>query len=97
MSGTLRLIQQTKYLLVFQHPELLVASYNANEDAPHDPDGVVLIWNSKFKKTTPEYVFHCQVTELSTPIYEPLRERKWSLGVLDRVKHKPACAAKKDW
>lgn len=43
-----------------QFPELLVASYNNNEDAPHDPDGVCLVWNSKFKKDTPEYVFHCQ-------------------------------------
>lgn len=39
----------------------MVASYNNNEDAPHEPDGVALVWNMKFKKTTPEYVFHCQV------------------------------------
>ena len=44
-----------------QYPELLVASYNNNEDAPHEPDGVTLIWNTKYKKDTPEYVFHCQV------------------------------------
>ncbi|XP_012986670.1 cytoplasmic dynein 1 intermediate chain 1 isoform X6 [Esox lucius] len=43
-----------------QYPELLVASYNNNEDAPHEPDGVALVWNMKFKKNTPEYVFHCQ-------------------------------------
>lgn len=43
-----------------QYPELLVASYNNNEDNPNDPDGVCLIWNMKFKKTTPEYIFHCQ-------------------------------------
>uniref|UniRef100_A0A8C2GIR8 Dynein, cytoplasmic 1, intermediate chain 1 n=1 Tax=Cyprinus carpio TaxID=7962 RepID=A0A8C2GIR8_CYPCA len=43
-----------------QYPELLVASYNTNEDAPHEPDGVVLVWNMKYKKTTPEYIFHCQ-------------------------------------
>ncbi|KAK6182462.1 hypothetical protein SNE40_010147 [Patella caerulea] len=49
-----------------QHPELLVASYNVNEDAPHDPDGIALIWNNKFKKTTPEYVFHCQSALMST-------------------------------
>nr|XP_034316724.1 cytoplasmic dynein 1 intermediate chain 2 isoform X25 [Crassostrea gigas] len=49
-----------------QHPELLVASYNANEDSPNDPDGVTLIWNSKFKKTTPEYVFHCQSPVMSS-------------------------------
>lgn len=43
-----------------QYPELLLASYNNNEDLPNDPDGVVLIWNTKFKKSTPEYIFHCQ-------------------------------------
>ncbi|XP_062908254.1 cytoplasmic dynein 1 intermediate chain 2-like isoform X4 [Mobula hypostoma] len=48
-----------------QYPELLVASYNNNEDAPHEPDGVALVWNMKFKKTTPEYVFHCQSSVMS--------------------------------
>uniref|UniRef100_A0A8C1L097 Dynein, cytoplasmic 1, intermediate chain 2a n=1 Tax=Cyprinus carpio TaxID=7962 RepID=A0A8C1L097_CYPCA len=43
-----------------QYPELLVASYNNNEEAPHEPDGVALVWNMKYKKTTPEYVSHCQ-------------------------------------
>ncbi|KTG37831.1 hypothetical protein cypCar_00036870 [Cyprinus carpio] len=43
-----------------QYPELLAASYSSNEDAPHEPDGVALVWNMKYKKTTPEYVFHCQ-------------------------------------
>lgn len=49
------------FSLNMQYPELLVASYNNNEDAPHEPDGVALVWNMKYKKTTPEYVFHCQV------------------------------------
>ncbi|BFZ22491.1 hypothetical protein BsWGS_25529 [Bradybaena similaris] len=49
-----------------QYPELLVASYNANEDAPNDPDGVALIWNLKFKNMAPEYVFHCQSAVMST-------------------------------
>ncbi|XP_067687230.1 cytoplasmic dynein 1 intermediate chain 2-like isoform X9 [Haliotis asinina] len=49
-----------------QHPELLVASYNTNEDSPHDPDGVALIWNIKFKKDSPEYVFHCQSPVMSS-------------------------------
>ncbi|XP_076827077.1 cytoplasmic dynein 1 intermediate chain 1 isoform X7 [Brachyhypopomus gauderio] len=48
-----------------QYSELLVASYNTNEDAPHEPDGVVLVWNMKFKKTTPEYIFHCQSSVMS--------------------------------
>lgn len=44
-----------------QYPELLVTSYNNNEESPHEPDGVVLVWNMKYKKETPEYIFHCQV------------------------------------
>uniref|UniRef100_A0A8C5MH14 Dynein cytoplasmic 1 intermediate chain 1 n=1 Tax=Leptobrachium leishanense TaxID=445787 RepID=A0A8C5MH14_9ANUR len=48
-----------------QYPELMVASYNNNEDAPHEPDGVTLVWNMKFKKTTPEYIFHCQSSVMS--------------------------------
>ncbi|KAG9509616.1 Cytoplasmic dynein 1 intermediate chain 2 [Fragariocoptes setiger] len=43
-----------------QYPELLLASYFSNEEAPSDPDGTVLVWNMKFKKASPEYVFHCQ-------------------------------------
>ncbi|CAG0898624.1 unnamed protein product [Darwinula stevensoni] len=43
-----------------QYPELLVASYNNNVASPHDPDGVALVWNTRFKKHTPEYIFHCQ-------------------------------------
>ncbi|XP_041964203.1 cytoplasmic dynein 1 intermediate chain 1 isoform X4 [Alosa sapidissima] len=48
-----------------QFSELMVTSYNSNEDAPHEPDGVVLVWNMKFKKTTPEYIFHCQSSVMS--------------------------------
>nr|SVE75042.1 EOG090X03UT [Daphnia dolichocephala] len=48
-----------------QFPELLVASYHNNEDSPHDPDGVCLVWNTRFKKSTPEYIFHCQSPVLS--------------------------------
>ncbi|XP_057714055.1 cytoplasmic dynein 1 intermediate chain 2-like isoform X4 [Corythoichthys intestinalis] len=48
-----------------QYPELLVASYNNNEDSPHEPDGVALVWNMKYKKTTPEYIFHCQSEVMS--------------------------------
>ncbi|CAB1328494.1 unnamed protein product, partial [Coregonus sp. 'balchen'] len=47
------------------YPELLVASYNNNEEAPHEPDGVALVWNMKYKKNTPEYVFHCQSAVMS--------------------------------
>ncbi|XP_017756708.1 PREDICTED: cytoplasmic dynein 1 intermediate chain-like isoform X14 [Eufriesea mexicana] len=49
-----------------QFPELLAASYNNNDDTPNDPDGVCLVWNTKFKKTTPEFIFHCQSPVMST-------------------------------
>ena len=41
-------------------PELLVASYDKNPDSASDPDGVCLVWNTRFKKETPEHIFHCQ-------------------------------------
>lgn len=43
-----------------------MASYNNNEDSPHEPDGVALVWNLKYKKETPEYIFHCQVRKVFT-------------------------------
>lgn len=43
-----------------QFPELLLSSYNSNKDSPNEPEGVALVWNIKFKKTTPEFIFHCQ-------------------------------------
>lgn len=48
-----------------QHPELLVASYNGNEESPHEPDGVALVWNMKYKKESPEFIFHCQSAVMS--------------------------------
>jgi len=48
-----------------QYPELVVCSYNNNEDSPHDPDGVALVWNTRYRKATPEYVFHCQSPVMS--------------------------------
>uniref|UniRef100_A0A1A8FE66 Dynein, cytoplasmic 1, intermediate chain 2a n=1 Tax=Nothobranchius korthausae TaxID=1143690 RepID=A0A1A8FE66_9TELE len=72
-----------------QYPELLVASYNNNEEAPHEPDGVALVWNMKYKKTTPEFVFHCQVPTIllgsptfcllcsQTPILPSLTSLSW--------------------
>ncbi|XP_046686026.1 cytoplasmic dynein 1 intermediate chain 2-like [Homalodisca vitripennis] len=48
-----------------QHPELLLASYHTNAESPHDPDGVCLVWNTKFRKTTPEFIFHCQSAVMS--------------------------------
>ena len=52
------------------YPELLMSSYNQNESVPHDPDGVVLVWNSKFRKDTPEFIFHCQSSVMSATFAE---------------------------
>ena len=57
------------YFVYSQHPELLLASYNNNEESPHEPDGVAMIWNIKYKKNTPEYIFHCQVRMHSVIFY----------------------------
>ncbi|NXR19911.1 DC1I1 protein, partial [Cinclus mexicanus] len=70
-----------------QYPELMVASYNNNEDAPHEPDGVALVWNMKFKKTTPEYVFHCQV-RLRKPLIFCFRQNNLLHGTSPQVKVK---------
>uniref|UniRef100_A0A2M3YYZ7 Putative cytoplasmic dynein intermediate chain n=1 Tax=Anopheles braziliensis TaxID=58242 RepID=A0A2M3YYZ7_9DIPT len=48
------------------YPELMIASYHSNEESPNEPDGVVAVWNTKFKKQTPEEVFHCQSAVLSS-------------------------------
>ncbi|XP_030378960.1 cytoplasmic dynein 1 intermediate chain isoform X1 [Scaptodrosophila lebanonensis] len=47
-------------------PELVLASYHNNDESPNEPDGVVMVWNTKFKKQTPEDVFHCQSAVMST-------------------------------
>ena len=45
---------------VVKFPELVAASYGENSTSDVDPDGVALIWNTKFAKETPEYIFQCQ-------------------------------------
>ncbi|CAG0888154.1 unnamed protein product [Darwinula stevensoni] len=48
-----------------QYPELLVASYNNNTANPNDPEGLALVWNTRFKKKIPEYIFHCESPVMS--------------------------------
>ena len=49
----------------FQYPELVAASYGENSASDVDPDGVALIWNTKFAKGRPgfesylEHFFSC--------------------------------------
>ncbi|KAI9787391.1 MAG: hypothetical protein M1816_007524 [Peltula sp. TS41687] len=40
-------------------PELLLSSHTKNLAAPHDPDGVIQVWNLHLHDR-PEYVFHAQ-------------------------------------
>lgn len=44
-----------------KYPELLLASYNANEYAVHEPEGTCLVWNLRFGTTTPEFIFTAEV------------------------------------
>jgi len=46
-------------------PELLLASYDKNSESAHDPDGMCLVWNTRFKKSTPEHIFQCQSQVMS--------------------------------
>ncbi|CAD7089868.1 unnamed protein product [Hermetia illucens] len=48
------------------YPELVATSYHNNEESPNEPDGVVIVWNTKYKKQTPEDIFHCQSAVMST-------------------------------
>ncbi|KAK5657113.1 hypothetical protein OQA88_3641 [Cercophora sp. LCS_1] len=49
--------------------ELLLASYTKNPTAPHDPDGIVQIWNLHLHDR-PEYVFHAQ-SDILTAKFSP--------------------------
>jgi dynein intermediate chain len=40
-----------------KYPELLLASYTKNPSAPHDPAGILQIWNDHMP-SRPEYIFH---------------------------------------
>ncbi|GMT11580.1 hypothetical protein PFISCL1PPCAC_2877 [Pristionchus fissidentatus] len=41
------------------HPELVAVAYDELPEASGEPNGVVVVWNTKFKKPLPEYVFYC--------------------------------------
>ncbi|OTB03117.1 hypothetical protein M426DRAFT_322145 [Hypoxylon sp. CI-4A] len=50
-------------------PELLLASYTKNPAAPHDPDGVVQVWNEHLHDR-PEFLFHAQ-SDILTAKFSP--------------------------
>ncbi|XP_022660294.1 cytoplasmic dynein 1 intermediate chain 2-like isoform X2 [Varroa destructor] len=47
-----------------QFPELFAASYTPIDD--REAEGLVMIWNMKYKKDTPEYIFRSQSGVMST-------------------------------
>ncbi|KAK3341228.1 WD40-repeat-containing domain protein [Lasiosphaeria hispida] len=49
--------------------ELLLASYTKNPTAPHDPDGIVQVWNVHLHDR-PEFVFHAQ-SDILTAKFSP--------------------------
>lgn len=50
-------------------PELVLASYTKNPSAPHDPDGLVQVWNLHMHDR-PEYIFHAQ-SDILTAKFSP--------------------------
>ncbi|CAG8196613.1 unnamed protein product [Penicillium salamii] len=50
-------------------PELLLASYTKNTSAPHEPDGLVQIWNQHLQ-SRPEYIFH-STSDILTAKFSP--------------------------
>lgn len=52
-----------------KYPELLLASYTKNPSAPHDPAGILQIWNDHMP-SRPEYVFHAS-SDILTAKFSP--------------------------
>ncbi|KAK6336426.1 hypothetical protein TWF696_001981 [Orbilia brochopaga] len=50
-------------------PELVLASYTKNPSAPHDPNGLVQVWNLHLHDR-PEYIFHAQ-SDVLTARFSP--------------------------
>lgn len=50
-------------------PELVLAAYTKNPTAPHDPDGLVQVWNMHLHDR-PEFVFHAQ-SDVLTAKFSP--------------------------
>jgi dynein intermediate chain len=52
-----------------KYKELLLASYTKNPSAPHEPDGIVQVWNMHLQDR-PELVFHAQ-SDILTAKFSP--------------------------
>ena len=52
-----------------QFPELVLAAYTKNPTAPHEPDGLLQIWNQHLH-SRPEYIFH-STSDILTAKFSP--------------------------
>ncbi|KAI1180586.1 cytoplasmic dynein-like protein 1 intermediate chain 2 [Nemania sp. FL0916] len=52
-----------------KYPELVLASYTKNPAAPHDPDGIIQVWNQHLHDR-PEFLFHAQ-SDILTAKFSP--------------------------
>ncbi|KAI0139866.1 cytoplasmic dynein-like protein 1 intermediate chain 2 [Xylariaceae sp. FL1272] len=52
-----------------KYPELVLASYTKNPAAPHEPDGIVQVWNQHLH-ARPEFLFHAQ-SDILTAKFSP--------------------------
>ncbi|KAJ2974403.1 hypothetical protein NUW58_g8670 [Xylaria curta] len=52
-----------------KYPELVLASYTKNPSAPHDPDGIVQVWNQHLHDRH-EFLFHAQ-SDILTAKFSP--------------------------
>ena len=61
INGT-SLVSLSPLSLSLQHQGMVSVSYYQLESTTSDPDGVVLMWDLKFNKQTPDHVFNCHVS-----------------------------------
>lgn len=52
-----------------QFPELLLTSHTKNPSAPHDPAGLIMVWNTHMH-SRPEYIFH-STSDILTAKFSP--------------------------
>jgi dynein intermediate chain len=62
-----RMVSDIKFSPKF--PELVLAAYTKNPSAPHEPDGLVQVWNMHLHDR-PEYLFHAQ-SDVLTAKFSP--------------------------
>ena len=56
------------------HPELVYVAYGPKEkNNLNEPEGIICVWNTDFKKESPEFIFHCSspITSLCLSPYAP--------------------------